>query len=58
MLPVPKETDADADTGSGSDVEMPGIGAILAEKQAREDQRTRKEQLQQFKHAAIEKQQK
>jgi len=39
-------------------MEMPGIGAILAEKEAREVQRTRKEQLQQFKHAAVEKQQK
>ena len=51
-----KETDADAD--SSSDVEMPGIGAILAEKQAREDHRTRQEQLQQLKLAALAKQKK
>jgi mediator of replication checkpoint protein 1 len=55
---APKETDADADTDSSSDVEMPGIGAILAEKQAREDHRTRQEKLQQLKLAALEKQKK
>ncbi|KAI9442008.1 hypothetical protein BJY52DRAFT_1194915, partial [Lactarius psammicola] len=60
MPPAPKEMDADADagSGSGSDVEMPGIGAILAEKQAREDQRTRQELLQQRKFAFLEQQKK
>jgi mediator of replication checkpoint protein 1 len=56
--PAPKETDADADADSSSDVEMPGIGAILAEKQARDDHRTRQEKLQQLKLAALEKQKK
>ncbi|KAN0140226.1 hypothetical protein V8E53_002122 [Lactarius tabidus] len=56
--PAPKETDADADSDSSSDVEMPGIGAILAEKQARDDHRTRQEKLQQLKLAALEKQKK
>ena len=37
---------------------MPGIGAILAEKQAREDQRTRQERLRQAKLAALEQQKK
>ena len=55
---VPKKTDADADADSSSDVEMPGIGAILAERQAREDHRTRQEQLQRLKLAALEKQKK
>jgi hypothetical protein len=55
---APKEADADTDAGSSSDVEMPGIGAILAEKQARDDQRSRQEQLQRLKRAALEKQKK
>ena len=55
-----KETDRDANAGSGSDsdAEMPGIGAIFAQRQAREDQRTKQEQLQQFKLNALEKQKK
>ena len=53
---VPKKADADADADSSSDVEMPGIGAIIAERQAREDHRTRQEQLQRLKLAALEKQ--
>ena len=52
---APKETgaDRDADSDSGSDVAMPGIGEILAQKEARESQRVQKERLQQLKLAAI-----
>ncbi|KAH9007347.1 hypothetical protein EDB86DRAFT_3070076 [Lactarius hatsudake] len=50
--PMPKE--ADADEASGSDVEMPNIGAILADRQAREDKRTQQEILQQRKLAVLE----
>ena len=50
---APKEPDADVGSGSGSDVEMPGIGDILAEKQARESLRTQKERLQKLKLAAL-----
>jgi mediator of replication checkpoint protein 1 len=55
----PKETGAerDADSDSGSDVEMPGISEILAQKEARESQRVQKERLQQLKLAAIAQQQ-
>jgi len=50
----------DKDTGSGadSDVEMPGIGEILAEREARRLQRMQKERLQQIKLAALAQQQK
>ena len=56
---VSKKTDADkdADSGSGSDVEMPGISEILAQKEARESQRAQRERLQQLKLAAIAQQQ-
>ncbi|KAH9024774.1 hypothetical protein EDB84DRAFT_1615168 [Lactarius hengduanensis] len=56
--PTPKEADADADEASGSDVEMPNIGAILADRQAREDKRTQQEILQQRKLAVLEQQKK
>ncbi|KAI9448541.1 hypothetical protein H4582DRAFT_2093651 [Lactarius indigo] len=52
------KADADADEASGSDVEMPNIGAILADRQAREDKRTQQEILQQRKLAALEQQKK
>ena len=55
---APKKTGTDRDVDSGSDVEMPGIGDILAEKEARESLRTQKERLQQLKLAAIARQQK
>ncbi len=53
---TPKETDLDrdADLGSSSDVEMPGISEILAQKEARESQRAQKERLQKLKLALIE----
>jgi mediator of replication checkpoint protein 1 len=56
---APKETgaDRDADSDSGSDVEMPGISEILAQKEACESQRAQKERLQQLKLAAIAQQQ-
>jgi mediator of replication checkpoint protein 1 len=56
---TPKETGADRDveSGSGSDVEMPGIGDILAEKEERESRRMQKERLQQLKLTAIARQQ-
>ena len=56
---APKETgtDRDVDSGSGSDLEMPGISEILAEKEARESQRAQKVRLQQLKLAAIAQQQ-
>ncbi|KAH8986291.1 hypothetical protein EDB92DRAFT_2116431 [Lactarius akahatsu] len=53
---TPKE--ADADEASSSDVEMPNIGAILADRQAREDKRTQQEILQQRKLAVLELQKK
>ncbi|KAH9059332.1 hypothetical protein EDB87DRAFT_1684730 [Lactarius vividus] len=56
--PAPKEADADADEASSSDVEMPNIGAILADRQAREDKRTQQEILQQRKLAVLEQQKK
>jgi mediator of replication checkpoint protein 1 len=56
---APKEAGAVKNTGSdsSSDVEMPGIGEILAEKEVRESQRTRRERLQQLKLAALAQQQ-
>jgi mediator of replication checkpoint protein 1 len=56
---APKETGADRDahSDSGSDVEMPGISEILAQKEARESQRAQKERLQRLKLAAIAQQQ-
>jgi mediator of replication checkpoint protein 1 len=56
---APKETtaDGDADSGSDSDVEMPGIGQILAAKEARESLRVKKDRLHQVKVAALAKQQ-
>ena len=56
---APKETGADryADSNSGSDVEMPGISEILAQKEACESQHAQKERLQQLKLAAITQQQ-
>jgi mediator of replication checkpoint protein 1 len=56
---APKETGADrnADSDSGTDVEMPGISEILAQKEACESQRAQKERLQQLKLAAIAQQQ-
>lgn len=56
---APEKTIADGDAGSGSDsdVEMPGIGQILAAKEARESLRTQKDRLQQFKVATVAKQQ-
>jgi mediator of replication checkpoint protein 1 len=56
---APKETGAnrDADSDSGSDVEMPGISEILAQKEACESQRAQKERLQQLKLTAIAQQQ-
>jgi hypothetical protein len=50
-------TDKHAGSGSGSDVEMPGIGEILAEKEERESWRIQKERLQQLKLTAIAQQQ-
>ena len=55
--PMEAAADRDAGSGSGSDVEMPGIGEILAAKEARESQRAQKERLQQLKLAALAKQQ-
>ncbi|KAH9024524.1 hypothetical protein EDB85DRAFT_2181641 [Lactarius pseudohatsudake] len=52
------EADADADEASSSDVEMPNIGTILADRQAREDKRTQQEILQQRKLAVLEQQKK
>ena len=59
LLRAPKETGAnrDAHSDSGSDVEMPGISEILAQKEARESQRAQKERLQRLKLAAIAQQQ-
>ena len=56
---APKKTgvDRDAESESGSDVEMPGISEILAQKEARESQRAQKERLQRLKLAAIAQQQ-
>ena len=55
---VPKITsDRDAGSDSSSDVEMPGIGEIIAAKEARESQRIQKERLQQLKRAVLAKQQ-
>jgi mediator of replication checkpoint protein 1 len=56
---APKKTgvNRDADSDSGSDVEMPGISEILAQKEARESQRAQKERLQRLKLAAIAQQQ-
>ena len=45
--------DRDAGSDSGSDVEMPGIGEIIAAKEARESQRKQKEHLQQLKRAVL-----
>ena len=49
--------DRHANSDSGSDVEMPGIGEIIAEKEARESQRVQKERLQQLKLAVLAQQQ-
>ena len=56
---APKETGADrnSDSDSGTDVEMPGISEILAQKEACESRRAQKERLQQLKLAAITQQQ-
>lgn len=56
---APKEIgmEGNADSDSSSDVEMPGISEILAQKQAYESQRAQKERLQQLKLAAIAQQQ-
>ncbi|KAI9511264.1 hypothetical protein F5148DRAFT_1146934 [Russula earlei] len=45
--------DNDRGSDSSSDVEMPGIGKILAEKEARVSKRAQKERLQQLKLAAL-----
>jgi len=45
-------------SGSDSDVEMPGIGEILAEREARSLQRMQRERLKQIKLAALAQQQK
>jgi len=49
--------DRDAGSDSSSDVEMPGIGDIIEEKEARESQRIQKERLQQLKRVVLAKQQ-
>jgi len=56
---APKKITADRDAGSdsSSDVEMPGIGEIIAAKEARESQRIQKERLQQIKRDLLAKQQ-
>jgi mediator of replication checkpoint protein 1 len=54
---APKETDGDAGSDSGSDVEMPGIGEILAAKEAHESLRAQEERVQQFKVTMLAKQQ-
>jgi hypothetical protein len=56
---APKEAGAvkNAGSDSSSDVEMPGIGKILAEKEVRESQRTRRGRLQYLKLAALAQQQ-
>ena len=55
---TPKKITSDRDAGSdsSSDVEMPGIGEIIAAKEARESQRIQKERLQQLKRAVLAKQ--
>ena len=56
---APKKISADKDAGSdsSSDVEMPGIGEIIAAKEARESQRIQKERLQQLKRNLLARQQ-
>jgi hypothetical protein len=55
--PKEKGADRDADSDSSSDVGMPGISEILAQKEACESQRAQKERLKQLKLAAIAHQQ-
>ena len=54
---IPKETGTGRDVDSGSDVEMPGIGEILAQKEAHDSRRAQMERLRQLKLAAIAQQQ-